>query len=127
MGHLIWLFITYYKYNIKTKRYYFGKTSGLVENIDAESIVKIVKKRDKYHHRNGDGFGDAVVDKYSTESDAIRGREQIMIEHTKSTDENGNIYNGISPRNPKRAKYIAAAIRVFGDMAFSGWMYSLVF
>jgi len=127
MGHLIWLFVTYFKYNAETGKFYFGKTSGLVDEVNEINAAKLVRKRDNYHHRNKDGYNGAEIDRFSPESDAIRDREQIMIDHTKATDENGNIYNGISPRNPNRAKYLAAAIRVFGDAAFTYWLYSLVF
>lgn len=51
----------------------------------------------------------AKLDKYSTNSDAIRGREQQLIElnggakSQKGTS--GNTINGISPTNPKKQRY----------------------
>jgi len=127
MGHLIWLFVIYVKYNAYKKQYYIGKTSGLVETDDLKSATKLVRKRDSNHHRNKDGFDVARVETFSTDSDAIRGREQIKIDEHKSNGDSGNLRNSISPRNPNKTKYIAAAIRVFGDVAFSFWLYSLVF
>ena len=41
---------------------------------------KNVEKRDKKHHMNEKGFGPAILDKSSTNKDAIRGREQQLID-----------------------------------------------
>ena len=127
MGHLIWLFVTYYKYNIENNKYYFGRTGGQVDSTDADSALRLVEKRDKYHHRNEDGFDKAKIDIFSTEKDAIRGREQMQIDKHKENDSSGNIYNGISPRNPKKNKYMAAALRVFGDALITFLIFRILF
>lgn len=65
---------------------------------------------------NGKGFGPAVLDKSSTNSNSIRGREQMLIEKhggTKSTGgTSGNAINGIG--NKKKSIYINSAIEEFG-------------
>ena len=67
---------------------------------------------------NEKGFDKAVVDKSSTNSDAIRGREQYLIElnggakSQKGTS--GNSINGISPTNPNKQRYEDERKRVFG-------------
>jgi len=62
---------------------------------------------------NKEGFGPAIRDKSSTNKDAIRGREQQLIDlngGAKSTrGTSGNKINGISDSNPNKQKYIDAA------------------
>lgn len=117
------LFITYIKENSGSGELYIGRASCLVNNIDEEAADKIRKKRNNHHHRNKDKFGEAVIDRISTNYDAIRGREDMMIRRTKELGISGNKYNGISNRNRKRQKYINAAIDLFGDIAFGLIMY----
>jgi len=117
--HLYKLYVTYIKVNPDTKKIYVGKTSGWVNDTNIEIAQQIVHRRDKYHHKTKDGFVDADLERFSTNSDAIRGREDLLIRAFKAKDISGNIYNGISQRNPKRNKYIAEAIRIFGDIAIS--------
>lgn len=66
-----------------------------------------------------EGFEEAVLDMTSTNKDAIRGREQQLIEihgGAKSTGgTSGNAINGISPNNPNKDKYINASIEEFGE------------
>lgn len=65
------------------------------------------------------GYGPAVLDKSSSDSDAIRGREQQNIEANggaQSTGGNsGNAINGIAPNNPKFEQRMCAAQKEFGD------------
>jgi hypothetical protein len=65
------------------------------------------------------GYGSAQLDKSSRNPDAIRGREQFLIEKhggaQKSGGTSGNRINGISPRNVKGASYRAAAKQEFGE------------
>ncbi len=115
MGHLIWLFVVYLKYNSQKGEFYAGMTGGIASKEDIHSAQKLVEKRDKYHHRNKDGFEQAEIVEYSTDKDAIRGLEQMKIEELREQEQCGNIRNSISPRNPKKAQYMAATFRVFGD------------
>jgi hypothetical protein len=61
------LYVTYTKTNPITGEVYSGRTSGY------GTPQEIVAKRDRNHHMNEKGFDKAVVDKSSTNSDAIRG------------------------------------------------------
>ena len=59
--------------------------------------------------KNDEGFGPAVLDKSSTNSAAIRGREQQNIKANGGAKSeggtSGNAINGISPKNQNKAKY----------------------
>ncbi len=68
--HSIRLFIIYIKENIKTEKLYVGRASGLVDEINEEAANKVRKKRDGSHHRNKDGYGEAVIDRISTDYEA---------------------------------------------------------
>ncbi|MFA5420066.1 MAG: RHS repeat-associated core domain-containing protein, partial [Bacteroidales bacterium] len=103
---------TYTKVNSKTGEVYSGRTSGTKtprENVEA---------RDKNHHKNKDGFGPAKLDKSSSNKDAIRGREQQLIDMNgwaKSTGgTSGNVINGVSPNNPNGAYYEDLAKKLWG-------------
>ena len=60
---------TYQKTNPDTGKVYSGRTSG------TNSPEENVRMRDLNHHMNEEGYGPAKLDKSSTNSDAIRGRE----------------------------------------------------
>jgi hypothetical protein len=60
-----------------------------------------------------------VLDKTSTDKEAIRGREQQLIEanggaQSQPNGTSGNAINGVSPNNPKAGDYKAAAEKEFG-------------
>ena len=103
---------TYTKVNIATGQVYSGRTSGY------SSAVDNVAKRDAYHHMNSRGYGTAVLDKSSSSAEAIRGREQMLINSyggAQSTGgTSGNAINGISANNPKGSIYMDAARGEFG-------------
>ena len=105
------LYITYTKVNKKTGEVYSGRTSGKGEP------GKILNTRDAKHHKNDDDFGKAQIDKVSTNKDAIRGREQQLIEANGGAKSqkgtSGNAINGISDKNPNRQKYTDAANKEF--------------
>lgn len=69
---------------------------------------------------NDKGFEPAVLDRSSSNSQAIRGREQMLIDYhrgAQSTGGNsGNAINGISSNNKNRDNYINAARGEFGDI-----------
>ncbi|WP_308419285.1 RHS repeat-associated core domain-containing protein [Chishuiella changwenlii] len=104
-------FQTYTKTNKKTGEVYTGRTSG------TGTALENVAKRDKTHHMTENGFGAAVLDKSSTNKNAIRGREQYLIYKNGGAKSqggtSGNAINGISPNNKNRTKYLNAA-KVFG-------------
>lgn len=105
---------TYTKTNPQTGEVYSGRTSGY--GTPAENI----QKRDANHHMNGKGFGTAVLDKSSSNYNAIRGREQMLItKHggaKKTGETSGNAINGIGKNNKKKSIYINSAIEEFGGV-----------
>ena len=72
------IYATYRKAHPITNDIYVGRTSGWVKIVNLFSGKKIVERRDRYHHRNIDGYGTAELDQFSTNKDAIRGREQLL-------------------------------------------------
>ena len=111
------LFITYLKKNTQTNEYYAGKASGDFSGNELKDALKIMKKRDSSHHKNKEGFELGEIDKTSINEDAIRGREQMLIEHLRDKNVCANQRNSISPRNKKRNKYLKAAVKLFGTLS----------
>jgi len=111
-----WLYATYTKTH-PTGLIYVGRTSGLVRHIGLVWADKIIRKRDRNHHKNKEGYGDAVLDEFSTDKNAIRGREQQLIDEIRRKGVCGNDYDGISKRNKKRQFYLLAAVAAFGYAA----------
>ncbi len=103
---------TYTKTNPKTGQVYCGRTSG------CGSPEQNIARRDAGHHMNREGYGPAVLDKSSSNSAAIRGREQQVIEASGGARSmggtSGNLINGISPRNPRKGYYLDQARNEFG-------------
>ncbi|WP_206609108.1 hypothetical protein, partial [Cysteiniphilum litorale] len=108
------VFTTYTKVNPATGETYVGRTSGYGD------VKSIVERRDAYHHMNAKGFEAARPDVASTSKAAIRGREQMMIEHYGGAKSmggtSGNTINGISRFNPRKQGYVDAARNEFGDV-----------
>jgi len=67
-------YVTYTKYNPQTNQYYIGRSSGF------GTPETIVRRRDYRHHRNTEGYLSAVLDRWSYDIRAIRGREQLIID-----------------------------------------------
>ena len=105
--------VTYTKTNKTTGEVYSGRASG------KGSPQDVVKKRDANHHKNSEGYGPAVLDKSSTNSDAIRGQEQYLIDANGGAKSqggsSGNAINGISDTNPKKQIYEEARRNEFGN------------
>ena len=103
---------TYTKINRQTGEVYTGRTSG------TNTPQKNIENRDRNHHKNKEGFGTAKIDKTSSNPDAIRGREQQMIEKNGGAKSqggtSGNTINGVSPTNPKIDQYLEEATKQFG-------------
>ena len=106
------LYVTYTKKNPVTGEVYSGRTSGYGDPQD------IIAKRDRGHHMNEKGFEEAQIDRFSTDPDAIRGREQYLIDlHGGAKSQggtSGNAINGISPTNPNKKRYVEANEREIG-------------
>ena len=103
---------TYTKTNVTTGEVYSGRTSG------TGSPRENVAHRDAGHHMTEKGFGPAELVKSSTNEAAIRGHEQLLIEHhggaKRSGGTSGNEINAISERNPRRQYYLDQARKEFG-------------
>ncbi|MGL5694612.1 MAG: polymorphic toxin-type HINT domain-containing protein, partial [Peptostreptococcaceae bacterium] len=103
---------TYTKTNNKTGEVYSGRTSG--KGTPSENV----RKRDTKHHMSKKGFGSAVLDKSSTNKNAIRGREQQLIDRYGGAKSmggtSGNAVNGISKKNKKKQIYLDASRKEFG-------------
>ena len=106
-------YVTYTKVNPKTGEVYSGRASGY------GTPEEVVANRDRNHHMNEKGFEKAKLDRFSTNPDAIRGREQQLIELNGGAKSqggsSGNAINGISPTNPKRQRYEDARRKEFGQ------------
>jgi hypothetical protein len=116
------LYVTYIKRKKPTSEVYSGRASGVYDDekeTEVQGGLNILASRDRRHHKNSEGFEPADVDKISKDSDATRGREQMLIEShggAKSTGGNsGNQINGISLKNENREKYLSAARKLFGS------------
>ena len=118
------LFITYYKENKKAGKVYFGRASALVDGLNLKNANYVKKRRDSSHQKNKEGYAGADIDKISTNYDAIRGREDMLIRKAKENEISGNKNNGISKRNKKREQYLNAAIDLFGDVLLGLLIYS---
>ena len=93
---------------------YSGRTSGT-----GTPEQNIARRNGPGHPKSQEGYGPPRLNKSSSNPDAIRGREQQLIERNggaRSTGGNsGNAINGVSPRNPNRDRYRDAAGKEFGD------------
>ena len=102
---------TYTKMNPKTGEVYSGRTSG------NKNPYANVSKRDQNHYMNRKGFKTAVLDKSSSNPNAIRGREQFLIDKYGGAKSqggtSGNSINGISPFNPKKTFYQEEMHKIF--------------
>ncbi|MEM7179499.1 MAG: hypothetical protein AAF518_01195 [Spirochaetota bacterium] len=109
------IFLTYTKENKNTGQVYSGRASG------KEDPKKILTKRDSSHHIDKASFADAELDQISTNKDAIRGREQMLIDSLGGAQSEGgtsaNKINSISPRNKNKDKYMEAAMKFFGAIS----------
>ncbi|RXZ63901.1 RHS repeat-associated core domain-containing protein [Pelagerythrobacter rhizovicinus] len=106
-------FQTYIKTNSRTREVYSGRTSG------TGTPAQNVARRDGGHQAlNRQGYGPARLDRTSRDPQAIRGREQQLIERNGGARSqggtSGNQINGISDRNPQGAACRAKATAEFG-------------
>ncbi len=106
---------TYTKTNPESGKTYSGRTSG------TGTPEQNVEARDQNHHMNEEGYSPAQLDKSSSSPEAIRGREQQLIEASGGAQSqggtSGNAINGISPRNPNAQTYRDAASSEWGTSA----------
>ena len=112
---LIFIYIIYLKWNFDRTKVYVGRTSGQVSQMSVSEIGKVLRKRDSNHAMNDTNFLPAEIRHVSTNADAVRGQEQVLIEKYKKLEISANKINGISPRNPKKWIYLSAALETFGE------------
>lgn len=109
-----YIYVTYYCDN-DSGEVYAGRTGGYG---DPDSIV--LRRAAGQPILNAEGFGRPVVDAYSTNYSAIRGREQQLIDFYGGARSVGgfarNAINGVSDWNPNRPFYMNSARREFGDL-----------
>jgi len=95
---------------------YSGKTSG--KGTPEEQVASRTSKPD-HKAKTEEGYGPANVDKNSTNGDAVRGREQQLIEGNGGAQSqggtSGNKINGVAADNPKAPVYQEAAKKEFGS------------
>lgn len=106
-------FQTYKKTHPETGDVYSGRTSGTADP------RKNVAKRDRYHQKNKEGYDPAELDKSSSNPDAIRAREQQLIDKYGGAQSeggtSGNRNRGVAKANPNANKYKKAAERAFPE------------
>jgi len=100
---------TYTKTHPGTGDVYSGRTSGY------GTPLENIARRDSRHPWTGRGYGPAKLDKSSRSYEAIRGREQSLIEYFRRWGKAAPQINGISPKNPNRPLYCTACRRAFGQ------------
>jgi hypothetical protein len=105
---------TYTRYNPFTNKCYTGRTSGTGTpqgNINARAAQQA--------HLNAELFDPPILDKSSTNSSAIRGREQLVIDVNGGAQSAGgysrNMIRGVSEYNPYRFYYEGQALNEFGE------------
>jgi hypothetical protein len=107
------VYMTYLKPHPKGGEPYWGRTSGLVSDInDRKQLQKLVDKRDKKHHMNQQGFRPAQLDEVSINSDTIRGVEHLRVNQSGGAQSTGgtssNRINPIAATNPNKPRYTTA-------------------
>lgn len=104
---------TYTRYNPFTGQCYSGRTSGYgtpEQNVRARGLQQSYLTLER--------FNMPVLDRSSENSDAVRGREQQLIDINGGAQSTGgtsrNLINGISVVNPFRQDYLNSATATFG-------------
>jgi hypothetical protein len=110
-----YLYATYTRTNPITGLIYSGRTSGYGNPND------LVQARGMQQTLlNAEGFAKPVLDSFSTNYNAIRGREQQLIDFNGGARSVGgttrNIINGVSDLNPLRPYYIYESTKSFGPL-----------
>jgi RHS repeat-associated protein len=114
------VYATYTKQSDIDGKIYSGRTGIRVPiNTPVAAAAQVaVMIRDLNHHKTRDGYGPASLDKGSNSYNAIRGREQQLIDHYGGAQSvggtSGNRINGISDYNPMRGTYMNSSTAEFG-------------
>lgn len=86
---------------------YVGRSSGPKD----APVQEILDKRAAGHHRK---LGPLTLDKASINKEAIRGREQMLLDKFRNDGIDTVQINGVSPKNPNAPTYRIEAEEVFG-------------
>ncbi|WP_213881929.1 RHS repeat-associated core domain-containing protein, partial [Pseudomonas sp. dw_358] len=108
-------YATYTRTNPGTGQVYCGRTSGYGTPED------LVRTRGmQQNHLNAEGFFPPVLDRFTNDYQAIRGREQQLIDFYGGAQSVGgsarNLINGVSDFNPRGILYDSAAKSSFGAL-----------
>ena len=111
------VYVTYERTNPSTGQVYSGRTRGYAD----EPIDTILNRRSAGQPLlNSEGFNKPVVDAVSTNFDAIRGREQQLIDLNGGAQSVGgtarNMINGVADFNLFRGYYINQSLSEFGPL-----------
>ncbi|MDP3752142.1 MAG: Ig-like domain repeat protein [Polaromonas sp.] len=110
---------TYTRYNPLTGDCYSGRTSGY-----DDPLTNLKNRAAGQPLLNAEGFNPPVLDRSSSNPDAIRGREQQVIDVNGGARSTGgtsrNMINGISPLNFQRQNYLNTATSQFGTPVPAG-------
>jgi RHS repeat-associated protein len=111
------VYVTYTRTNPVTNDVYSGRTSGFAD----ETVQQILNRRAAGQPLlNSEGFSAPVLDQVSTDSGAIRGREQQLIDYNGGAQSVGgdarNKINGVADFNINRPSYINRSIDQFGPL-----------
>ncbi len=90
------------------KNGYAGRTSGL------DGATLNARRRNANHHKNNDLGPKHKILLSSTNRDAIRGAEDILIRRQMAKGKTANRLKGISDKNPDRKYYWDQALKEFG-------------
>ncbi len=108
------IYVTYVMTNPKTSQVYVGRTSGIGDPL------KIALRR-YYSHtfRRLQGYTNLMIDKWSNSKDAIRGREQQLIDFYGGIGSKkvGNYIRGVARWNPRGRIYYDSSNKEFGKIA----------
>ncbi|MGH3859588.1 SpvB/TcaC N-terminal domain-containing protein [Actinokineospora sp.] len=125
-------YITYQKYNAATGKYYSGRASGY------GTPQQVLAARDAGHHKTAEGYGPAELTNAAQATmshtlrhadpayQAIRGREQQMIDHRGGSlsdgGTSGNAIRGVAKWNPLGVIYHNASTARFGPLhSYTGY------
>lgn len=93
---------------------YSGRTSG--KGTPEQQVAARTSQPD-HQTKTAEGYGPGRVDKNSPNADAIRGREQQLIDKNGGAQSqggtSGNAINGVSPSNPNQERYQQACNNEF--------------
>jgi len=113
-------YLTYKRYNPKTKQWYCGQSSGMGT---IPQIMQNLGNSDRHRRYTKEGFGPFQVDQVASgpnAKEAIRGREQQLIDHYGGAQSVGgsarNQINSVGDWNLNGRYYNSAANTFFGQL-----------